>query len=140
MENKQQQVKPTFTLGRTWSRLPEDIFQRDTVKTPYCNHKSLESQQAVQTPAGKGSQDKGELSHYPSHKRTTEPDSAYSVFFRLTGSKLIILPSGFMPFMHQQICDQDSPLFTIPGTFQGKTRIKKKKRDFFQPEAEPVSL
>ncbi|MBW0489166.1 hypothetical protein O181_028881 [Austropuccinia psidii MF-1] len=40
--------------------------------------------------------------------------------------------------MHQQISDQDSPLFTIRSSFQEKTRIQGKKQDLFQPKAERV--
>ncbi|MBW0585081.1 hypothetical protein O181_124796 [Austropuccinia psidii MF-1] len=46
--------------------------------------------------------------------------------------------SGFKPFRHQQISDQDSPFFTIPGSFQEKTRIQGQKQDLFQPKAERV--
>ncbi|MBW0547269.1 hypothetical protein O181_086984 [Austropuccinia psidii MF-1] len=46
--------------------------------------------------------------------------------------------SGFKPFRYQQISDQESPLFTIPGGFQEKTRIQGQKQDLFQPKAERV--
>ncbi|MBW0521740.1 hypothetical protein O181_061455 [Austropuccinia psidii MF-1] len=98
----------------------------------------MESQQAVETPGGKGSQDRGESSHYPSHRRTTEPDRGYSDSFRLTSSKPSRTSSGFTPFRNQTISDQESPVFTITGTFQEKTRIKREKQDFFQLEAERV--
>ncbi|MBW0474440.1 hypothetical protein O181_014155 [Austropuccinia psidii MF-1] len=40
--------------------------------------------------------------------------------------------------MHQQISDQESPLITIRGIFQEKTRIQGQKQDLFQPKAEKV--
>ncbi|MBW0552987.1 hypothetical protein O181_092702, partial [Austropuccinia psidii MF-1] len=61
-----------------------------------------------------------------------------ATILRLTRSKSTRLPSGFKPFRHQQISHQESPLFTIPGSFQEKTRIKRKKQEFFQPEEERV--
>ncbi|MBW0467465.1 hypothetical protein O181_007180 [Austropuccinia psidii MF-1] len=48
------------------------------------------------------------------------------------------LSSEFKPFRHQQISGQESPFFTIPGSFQEKTRIPGKKQYFFQPKAERV--
>ncbi|MBW0576507.1 hypothetical protein O181_116222, partial [Austropuccinia psidii MF-1] len=111
----QQEVKPGISLGRTWRKLAEDLSQRDRLQRPYDNHQRFESYQTVQTPGGKGTEDKGESSHYPSYKRTVNPDRAYSVSFRLTRSGPNQLSSGFTPFRHQQINDQESPLFTIPG-------------------------
>ncbi|MBW0568723.1 hypothetical protein O181_108438, partial [Austropuccinia psidii MF-1] len=32
MENGQQAVQPSITLGRTWSKLPEYVSQRDKVE------------------------------------------------------------------------------------------------------------
>ncbi|MBW0525347.1 hypothetical protein O181_065062 [Austropuccinia psidii MF-1] len=87
MENGQQQVKPGIPLGRTWSKLPEDLSQRDRLQKTYDNHQRLEYHQAVQTPGGEGKQDKGESSHYPSYRRTADPDRAYSDSFRLTRSR-----------------------------------------------------
>ncbi|MBW0466493.1 hypothetical protein O181_006208 [Austropuccinia psidii MF-1] len=83
-------------------------------------------------------QDKGESSHYPSYRRTAEPDRAYSYYFGLTGSRTNQLSSGFTPFRLQQISGQESPFFTIPGSFQEKERIQGKKQDLFQPKAERV--
>ncbi|MBW0478216.1 hypothetical protein O181_017931 [Austropuccinia psidii MF-1] len=65
MEHGQQEVQPGKSLGRTWSKLPEDLSQRDRLQRPDGNHQRLESYQAVQTPGGKGTEDKGESSHYP---------------------------------------------------------------------------
>ncbi|MBW0506803.1 hypothetical protein O181_046518 [Austropuccinia psidii MF-1] len=138
MEHGQQEVQPSITLGRPWSKFPEDISQRDILQRPYCNHQSMESLQAVQTPGGEGNQDKGESSHYPSYRRTAEPDRAYSDSFSLTRSRPTQLSSGFTPFRNQQISGQESPFFIILGSFQGNTRIQGKKQDIFQSKAERV--
>ncbi|MBW0471009.1 hypothetical protein O181_010724 [Austropuccinia psidii MF-1] len=127
IEHGQQEVQPSITLGRTWSKFPEDISQNNALQRPYGNHQRMESQQAVQTPGGEGNQDKGKTSHYPSYRRTAEPDRAYYDSFRLTRSRPTQLSSG-----------QESPLFTIPGSFQEKTRIQREKQDLFQPQAEKV--
>ncbi|MBW0561030.1 hypothetical protein O181_100745 [Austropuccinia psidii MF-1] len=79
---------------------------------------------------------KGESSHYPSYRRTANPDWAYPDSFRLTRSRQNQLSSGFKPFRNQQINDQESPLFTIPGGFHEKKRIQGEKQDLFQPKAE----
>ncbi|MBW0463157.1 hypothetical protein O181_002872 [Austropuccinia psidii MF-1] len=50
MEHEQQAVQPGIPLGRTWSKLPEDLYQRDILQKPYGNHQTLESHQAIQTP------------------------------------------------------------------------------------------
>ncbi|MBW0575963.1 hypothetical protein O181_115678, partial [Austropuccinia psidii MF-1] len=76
MEHGQQEVQLGISLGRTWSKLPEDLFQIDRLQRPYDNHQRLESYQAVQTPGGKGTEDKGESSHYPSYRRRVNPDRA----------------------------------------------------------------
>ncbi|MBW0529199.1 hypothetical protein O181_068914 [Austropuccinia psidii MF-1] len=70
MEHGQQEVQPGISLGRTWSKFPQDLSQRDRLQTPYGNHQRLESYQAVQTPGGKGTEDKGESTHYPTYRRT----------------------------------------------------------------------
>ncbi|MBW0464990.1 hypothetical protein O181_004705 [Austropuccinia psidii MF-1] len=54
MKHGQQEVQPGIPLGRTWSKLPEDMYQRDRPQRPYGNHKRLESYHAVQTPGGEG--------------------------------------------------------------------------------------
>ncbi|MBW0512323.1 hypothetical protein O181_052038 [Austropuccinia psidii MF-1] len=51
-EYEQQEVQPGIPLGRTWSKLPEDLSQRDRLQRPYGNHQRLESHQAVQTLGG----------------------------------------------------------------------------------------
>ncbi|MBW0568547.1 hypothetical protein O181_108262 [Austropuccinia psidii MF-1] len=138
MEHGQQEVQPSIPLGRTWGKLPEDISQRDRLQRPYGNHPWLEYNQKVQTPGGEGKQDNGESSHYPSYIRTTDPVREYSDSFRLTRSRPNQLSSGFTAFRNQQISGQESPFFTIPGSFQEKTRTQGQKQDLFQPKAERV--
>ncbi|MBW0539938.1 hypothetical protein O181_079653 [Austropuccinia psidii MF-1] len=94
MEHGQQEVQPRIPLGRAWSKLPGEFSQRDGLQRPYGNHQRLESHQEVQTPAGEGKQDKGESIHYPSYRRTADPDSAYSDSFRITRSRPNQLSSG----------------------------------------------
>ncbi|MBW0569879.1 hypothetical protein O181_109594 [Austropuccinia psidii MF-1] len=122
MEHGQQEFQPGISLGRTWTKFPEDQSQRDRLQITYDNHQRLESYQEVQTPGGKVTEDKGESSHYPSYRRTVNPDRDY----------------GLTQFRHQQINDQASPLFTIPGGFQEKKRIQGEKLDLFQPKAERI--
>ncbi|MBW0557152.1 hypothetical protein O181_096867, partial [Austropuccinia psidii MF-1] len=93
---------------------------------------------AVQTPGGESKQDKGESSHYPSYRRTADPDRAYSDSFRLTRKRPNQLSSGFTPFRNQQISGQESPFFTIPRNFQEKGMIQGQKQDHLQPEEERV--
>ncbi|MBW0472393.1 hypothetical protein O181_012108 [Austropuccinia psidii MF-1] len=138
MEHGQQEVQLSIQLGRTWSKLPEDMSQRYKLQRPYGNHQTLKSHQAVQTPGGEGDQDKGESSHYPRFRRTTEPERAYIDCLRLTRSRSNHFSSGFTPFRHQQISDQESLFFTIMSSFQDKTWIQGKKQDIFQPKAERV--
>ncbi|MBW0557354.1 hypothetical protein O181_097069 [Austropuccinia psidii MF-1] len=138
MEHGQEEVQPGISLGRTWSKFPEDLSQRDRLQRTYGNHQGVEFYQAVQTPGGKGTEDKGESSHYPSYRRTDNPDRAYSDSFRLTRSRPNQLSSGFRPFRNQQISGQESPFFTIPGSFQEKTRKQGKEQNLLQPEEERV--
>ncbi|MBW0533290.1 hypothetical protein O181_073005 [Austropuccinia psidii MF-1] len=77
MEHGKKEVQPGIPLGRTWSKLPEDLSQRDRIQRPYGNNKILKSYQEVQTPGGEGKQDKGESSHYLSYRRKADPDRAY---------------------------------------------------------------
>ncbi|MBW0507944.1 hypothetical protein O181_047659 [Austropuccinia psidii MF-1] len=114
------------------------MSQRDSLERAYSNCQRMESHKAVQTPEGEGNQDKGESSHYPSYRKAAEPDRAYSDSFRLTRSRPTQLSRVFTPFRHQQISGQESPFFTIPGSFQEKTRIQGQKQDIFQPKAERV--
>ncbi|MBW0463927.1 hypothetical protein O181_003642 [Austropuccinia psidii MF-1] len=48
--HEQQEIQPGISLGRTWSKFPEDLSQGDRLQRPYDNHKMLESYQAIQTP------------------------------------------------------------------------------------------
>ncbi|MBW0522141.1 hypothetical protein O181_061856 [Austropuccinia psidii MF-1] len=114
------------------------MSQRDILQRPYGNHQRMEFHQAVQTPGGEGNQEKGESSQYPRSTGKAGPDGAYSDSFMLTRRRPTQLFSGFTPFRHQQISGQESPLFTIPGSFQEKTRIQGKKQNIFQPKAESV--
>ncbi|MBW0488752.1 hypothetical protein O181_028467 [Austropuccinia psidii MF-1] len=138
MEHGKQEVQPGIPLGRTWSKFPEDFYQRDRLQRPYGNHKRLESHQEFQTTGGEGKQDKGESSHYTSYRRTADPDRAYSDSSRLTRRRQNQLSSGFRPFRNQHISGQESLFFTIPGSFQEKTRIQGQKQDHLQPEEERV--
>ncbi|MBW0495135.1 hypothetical protein O181_034850 [Austropuccinia psidii MF-1] len=97
----------------------------------------LEFHQAVQTPGGEGKQDKGESSHYPSYRRTTDPDRAYSDSFRLPRSRTNQLSSGLKPFRNQQISGQELPFFTYQEVSrrrqeykgQNKTTFNQRKRE-----------
>ncbi|MBW0529276.1 hypothetical protein O181_068991 [Austropuccinia psidii MF-1] len=138
MGNGQQESQPSISLGRTWSKLAEDLSQRDRLQRPYGNHQRLESYHTVKTPGGKGTENNGESSHYPSNRRTANPHRAYSDSFRLTRRRPNQLSSGFTPFRNQQVSYQESPLFTIPGGLQEKKRIQGGKQDLSQPKAERV--
>ncbi|MBW0587704.1 hypothetical protein O181_127419, partial [Austropuccinia psidii MF-1] len=70
------------------------------------------------------------------YRRTTDLDRAYSDSFRLTRSRPNQFASGFKPFRNQQISGQESPFFTIPGSFLGKTRTQGQKQDHLQPKEE----
>ncbi|MBW0494835.1 hypothetical protein O181_034550 [Austropuccinia psidii MF-1] len=83
------------------------MSQRDTLQRPYGNHQRMEYHQEVQTPGEEGNQDKGKSSHYPSYRRTPEPDRAYSDYFRLTRSRQTHLSSVFTPFRHQQMSSEE---------------------------------
>ncbi|MBW0492387.1 hypothetical protein O181_032102 [Austropuccinia psidii MF-1] len=109
MENGQQELQPIIKMGRTCKRFSENISHRDTLQRSYGNHQKMESQQEVQTPGGEGNQEKGKSSHYPSHRRRTEPETAYSYSFILTRIKPTRLPSSLTPFRQKQLNDQNSP-------------------------------
>ncbi|MBW0465931.1 hypothetical protein O181_005646 [Austropuccinia psidii MF-1] len=111
MEHGQQEVQPGIPLGRTWSKLPEYPSQRDRLQRPYGNYQRVESHQEVQTPGDT---------------------------FRLTRSRPNQLTSGFKPCRNQQISGQESPFFTIPGSFQEKTGIQGQKQDHLEPKEERV--
>ncbi|MBW0486676.1 hypothetical protein O181_026391 [Austropuccinia psidii MF-1] len=107
MEHVQQEVQPRILLGRTWSKLAEDMSQRDRLQRPYGSHQRLEYHKAFQTFGGEGNQDKGESSNYPSYQRTADPDREYSDSLRLTRSKPNQLSISFKPFGNQQISGQE---------------------------------
>ncbi|MBW0550515.1 hypothetical protein O181_090230 [Austropuccinia psidii MF-1] len=138
MEHGQQEVQPCIPLGRNLSKFPEALSQRDRIQRPYGNHQRLEFHQEVQTAGGEGKQDKGGSSQYSSYRRTTDADRAYSDSFRLTRSTPNQLSSGFTPLRNQKISGQESLFFTIPGSFQQKTRIQGQKQDHLQPKKERV--
>ncbi|MBW0465378.1 hypothetical protein O181_005093 [Austropuccinia psidii MF-1] len=110
MNPGQKEVQPGIPLCDTGSRLPEDMSQRDKLQRPYGNHQ----------------------------RRTADPDREYSDSFRLIRSRPNKPPSSFTPYRNQHISGQESPLFTIPGSFQEKTRLQGQKQDLFQPKAERV--
>ncbi|MBW0480589.1 hypothetical protein O181_020304 [Austropuccinia psidii MF-1] len=70
MEHEKTEVQPSIPLGRTYSKFPEYICQRDIIQISYGNHQRMESHQAVQTSGGDRNQDKGKSSHYPRYRRT----------------------------------------------------------------------
>ncbi|MBW0531660.1 hypothetical protein O181_071375 [Austropuccinia psidii MF-1] len=98
MEHGQQEFQPGIPLGRKWSKFPEDMSQRYRLQRAHGNHQRLEYHQAYHTHGGEGKQDNGESSHYPSYRRTADPDKAYSDSCRLTRSRPNQLSSGFIPF------------------------------------------
>ncbi|MBW0540370.1 hypothetical protein O181_080085 [Austropuccinia psidii MF-1] len=49
MEHGHQEVPPRILLGRTWSKFPEDMSQKDTLERPYGNHQKMESHQEFWT-------------------------------------------------------------------------------------------
>ncbi|MBW0501708.1 hypothetical protein O181_041423 [Austropuccinia psidii MF-1] len=141
MEHGQKEVQPSIPLGRTWNKLPEDISQIDRLQRPYGNHQILEPYQAVQTPGGEGNQDKGESSHYPSYRRTADPDRAYLDSLRLIRSRPNQCSSGFTPFRNQHISGQESPFFTITGISGRRQGYKGKNKTSFnqrQKESDPM--
>ncbi|MBW0509505.1 hypothetical protein O181_049220 [Austropuccinia psidii MF-1] len=116
MKHGQQEVQASIPLGRTRSKFPEYWSHRNTLQRPYGNHQRMEYQQEDQTPGGKGNQDKGESSHYPSYRRMPEPDRAYIDSFRVTRSRTTQISNSFLE----------------------KTGIQGKKQDIFWPKAEGV--
>ncbi|MBW0491854.1 hypothetical protein O181_031569 [Austropuccinia psidii MF-1] len=141
MDHGQQEIQAGIPLGRTWSKFPGDMSQRDRLQRPFCNHQRFEPHQAVQTPGGEGKQDKGKSSHCPSYRRTADPDRAYSDSLRLTRSRPKQLCSGFTAFRTQHISGQESPFFTIPGIFRRRQGYKGKNKTTFNQrkrESDPM--
>ncbi|MBW0517528.1 hypothetical protein O181_057243 [Austropuccinia psidii MF-1] len=139
MEHGQQEVQPSIPLGRTCSKLPDDLSQRDRLQRPYDNYQRLESHQVVQTPGGEVKQDKGESSHYPSYRRTVNPYRAHSDSFRLTRGRPNQLSSGFTPFRNQQISGQESPFFTLPEGSRRRQGHKGKDNTSFHQRQREIS-
>ncbi|MBW0535859.1 hypothetical protein O181_075574 [Austropuccinia psidii MF-1] len=81
MDHGQQEVQFGISLGRTWTKLPEHLSQRDRLQRPYDNHQRLESHQAVWTPGGEGKQDKGGFTPF----RNPQISGQESPFFTLPG-------------------------------------------------------
>ncbi|MBW0473724.1 hypothetical protein O181_013439 [Austropuccinia psidii MF-1] len=90
IEHGKQDVLSSFTLGRTWSKLSEDMPQR-----PYENHQRLQSQQEIQTLRREGSQNKGESSHNTGYRGAMDPEREYSDSLKITRSRTTQLSSGF---------------------------------------------
>ncbi|MBW0525211.1 hypothetical protein O181_064926 [Austropuccinia psidii MF-1] len=108
MENGRQEIQPRVPLERTCRKYSEYFSQRDILQRTY-------------------------------HRREIEPEITYSDSFRLKRSgNPTRLPSCFTPLRHQQISDQESPYFSIPGRIQERKRIIGQEKYFFQPEAERV--
>ncbi|MBW0483385.1 hypothetical protein O181_023100 [Austropuccinia psidii MF-1] len=70
MEHEQQEVQLSFTMGRTWRRLPGDIPQIDTLQGPDGNNQTFESQKAVQAPGGVSQTDSPVSSNHPGTSRS----------------------------------------------------------------------
>ncbi|MBW0531251.1 hypothetical protein O181_070966 [Austropuccinia psidii MF-1] len=117
MEHGQQEVQPGLSLGRIWSKLPEDLYQRDRIQRPYGSHQRLESYQEEEkltqkgpTQIPSGSQGAGKISSpVASHHSETSRSVA-----------------------------KESPFVTIPGIFQEKTRRQGQEQNLLQPEKERV--
>ncbi|MBW0559441.1 hypothetical protein O181_099156 [Austropuccinia psidii MF-1] len=107
MEHGQQELLCGIQLGRTGSKLPEDLPQRDIFQITYDNHQRLESHQAVKTPGGERKQDKGESSNYASCRRTADPDREFPDSFRLRRSRPNQLSSRLKPFKNQTIREEE---------------------------------
>ncbi|MBW0567037.1 hypothetical protein O181_106752 [Austropuccinia psidii MF-1] len=73
--------------------------------------------------------------HLSQRNRLQRP---YGNHQRLTRSRPNQLSSGFTPFRNKWISGQESPFFTIPGSFWEKTSTQGKKQDHLQPKEERV--
>ncbi|MBW0531498.1 hypothetical protein O181_071213 [Austropuccinia psidii MF-1] len=71
-------------------------------------------------------------------KRNSLPRQGILRFLQAHKEQANQLSSDFTLFRNQQISGQESPIFTIPGSFQEKTRIQGQKQDHLQPEEERV--
>ncbi|MBW0468515.1 hypothetical protein O181_008230 [Austropuccinia psidii MF-1] len=101
MENCRQVIQPRVPIEGICRKYSEDFPQRDILQRTH-------------------------------HRREIEPEITYSDFFRLIRSgNPTKLPSGFTPLRHQQISDQESPYFPIPGRIQARKRIIGQEKDSF---------
>ncbi|MBW0517670.1 hypothetical protein O181_057385 [Austropuccinia psidii MF-1] len=108
MENGRQGIQPRAPLKRTLRKCPEDFPPRDVLQRTH-------------------------------HRREIEPEITHSDSSELIRSgNPTKLPSGLTPLRHQQISDQESPHFSMPGRIQERKRIIRQEQDFYQPEAERV--
>ncbi|MBW0575958.1 hypothetical protein O181_115673 [Austropuccinia psidii MF-1] len=112
MEHGQQEVQPGKSLGRTWSKLPEDLSQRDRLQRPDGNHQRLESYQEVQTPGGRA------------QRIRDNQDTIQAIEEQLTQTGLTQIPSG----------SQGAGQISSPE----KTRKQGQKQNLLQPEEERV--
>ncbi|MBW0524412.1 hypothetical protein O181_064127 [Austropuccinia psidii MF-1] len=141
MEHGKQEVQPGIQLGRTWSKVPEDMSQRDRLQSPYGNQKRLEHHQAVQTPAGEGIQDKGESSHYPCYRRPADqtgntqiPSGSQGV--GQTSSKVASNHSGANRTVAKMLhSSQSQEVFRIRQGYKGKNKTSFSQR---QKESDPM--
>ncbi|MBW0492976.1 hypothetical protein O181_032691 [Austropuccinia psidii MF-1] len=70
-----------------------------------------------------------------------ELQASFQKIFRreITFKDLMEITKGWNPTKkNQQISGQESPTFTIPGSFQEKIRIQGKKQDLIEPKADGV--
>ncbi|MBW0573742.1 hypothetical protein O181_113457 [Austropuccinia psidii MF-1] len=108
MENGRQGIEPRVPLERTCRKYSHDFPQRDILQRTY-------------------------------HRREIKQEITYSDSFRpIRGGNPTKLPRGFTPLRHQEISDQKSPYFPIPGRIWERKRLIGKEQDFFQPEEEIV--
>ncbi|MBW0543331.1 hypothetical protein O181_083046, partial [Austropuccinia psidii MF-1] len=115
MEHGKQEVKPGISLGRTWSKFPEYLSQRDRLQRPYGNPKGWNPTSQFRLLEARA-------------QRIKENQATIQA----------IEEHGFTPFRNWQIRGKESPFFTIPGRFQEKTRKQGLKQDLLQPEEERV--
>ncbi|MBW0477112.1 hypothetical protein O181_016827 [Austropuccinia psidii MF-1] len=114
------------------------MSQIDTLQRHYGYHKRMDSHQAVQTPGEEGNHDKGEQATIQAIEEQLSQTGPTLIPSSSKRSRPTQLSSGFTPFRNQQISGQESPFFTIPRSFQEKTRIHGQKQDIFQQKAERV--
>ncbi|MBW0488537.1 hypothetical protein O181_028252 [Austropuccinia psidii MF-1] len=131
MEHGKQEAQPSITLKRNWSKLPEDMSQRDTLSRSYVNHQRMECQQEVKTPGEEGNQDKGKSSHYPSYRTTIEPERAYFDSSRLTRSRPTQISSGFAPFRNSRL--------VAKSHHYSQSQVVSRRRQGYKGKKRPIS-